>query len=69
MKIKDLAPILYSDRNYVPLVTIYSYSKRVDFETLTAEEAIEKYGEQEIKRLLTDNDEFGLSSFLVIGIN
>lgn len=69
MKIKDLAPVLYSDRNCVPLVTIYSYSKGVDLETLTAEEAIEKYGEQEMKRLLADNDEFGLSSFLVIGIN
>ena len=69
MKIKDLTPILYSDRNYVPLVTIYSYSKGVDLETLTAEEAIEKYGEQEMKRLLADNDAFGLNSFLVIGIN
>ena len=69
MKIKDLAPILYSDRNCVPLVTVYSYSKGVDLDTVTAEEAIEKYGEQEMKRLLADSDEFGLVSFLVIGIN
>ena len=69
MKIKDLAPILYSDRNCAPLVTIYSYSKGVDLETLTAEDTIKKYGEQEMKRLLADTDEFGLIPILVIGIN
>lgn len=52
MKIKDLAPVMFSTREDVVFTTVYNTTAQVDVcSAASIEYVIEKYGEKEIKRM------------------
>lgn len=57
MKLKDLTDIIYSTRNNITFVTIYSRNEGKDIlSDSTIEYAIEEYGEREVKRIYPEDN-------------
>lgn len=57
MKLKDLADIIYSTRDFVVFAVVYDTTTRKDILSgCTVECAIEKYGEREVKRIIPEDN-------------
>ena len=56
-KLKDYADVIYSTRNNITFVTIYSRNEGKDIlSDSTIEYAIEEYGEREVKRIYPEEN-------------